>query len=465
MEARSSIIAALITTAFASVAHAQYALMEADGSFRSIRQSGRIIMNHAEDTSADIEVPFSFPFFGEEVPAGSKVHVDSNGLLTIFEATTVYANTELPSSAAPSGLVAPFWDDLLNGAVYFEIQGTEPRRTLVVEWYDFEIYQQHALVRLQVRIQERSGLIELSYSGGQGGGGSASIGLEDRDGRVAVALPCTPTCQTTDVPEGRVITFTPQATADLTVSISGAVPSTLEPGESVTIDVHVENVGTTRTGSTSVAIFASTGATVSSSDLRIATATVGSLRSRESEDLRIELAVPASAPAGPRALAVIVDPDDRVLELDESNNAVGLGTVVFGGPLVVTLPREIVLGQGSKANYGLRAEGGHLPYVWAISGALPEGVSLEAGRLTGTPTKLESVTPTFTVTDSEGETASAEVAIRVSAPRSTTDPEAEDEGGGCSCSSTNEGRRSTVLSMLLLGLVFVALWRSEDRGR
>lgn len=68
----------------------------------------------------------------------------------------------------------------------------------------------------------------------------------------------------------------------------------------------------------------------------------------------------------------------------------------------------------------LVAGGGVPPYTWSVSaGSLPGGVSLNAstGCLLGTPGSVETVTPTFLVTDSQGspDTASKQISIAVQA--------------------------------------------------
>lgn len=58
---------------------------------------------------------------------------------------------------------------------------------------------------------------------------------------------------------------------------------------------------------------------------------------------------------------------------------------------------------GTAYSVTLAASGGVTPYVWDIaSGSLPAGLSLVAGKITGTPTQRESQTLTFRVSDSAG---------------------------------------------------------------
>ena len=64
------------------------------------------------------------------------------------------------------------------------------------------------------------------------------------------------------------------------------------------------------------------------------------------------------------------------------------------------------------------AKGGTAPYHWALTGALPEGMSLSGttdaqAQITGTPTENGNFPITLTVTDKNGKTASATVTITV----------------------------------------------------
>jgi streptogramin lyase len=66
------------------------------------------------------------------------------------------------------------------------------------------------------------------------------------------------------------------------------------------------------------------------------------------------------------------------------------------------------------------ASGGTLPYTWRIdSGSLPAGVSLAAGRISGTPTKAETSTFTVRVTDGGGASVTHDYSIVVHAASSS----------------------------------------------
>ena len=68
----------------------------------------------------------------------ASVTVSSNGFLVFgASAATSWINSPIPTTAAPNGVVAAYWDDLnpaLGGGVWYRNLGTAPNRKLVVGW-------------------------------------------------------------------------------------------------------------------------------------------------------------------------------------------------------------------------------------------------------------------------------------------------------------------------------------------
>lgn len=101
-----------------------------------------------------------------------------------------------------------------------------------------------------------------------------------------------------------------------------------------------------------------------------------------------------------------------------------------------TLPDAYV---GTAFNQTLAGSGGATPYTWAVSPALPAGLSLttSTGAISGTPTAAAaSATYTFTLTDANGKTATKNITFAVYAPPTVTLPTAADAYVGLAYSLT-----------------------------
>ncbi len=93
------------------------------------------------------------------------------------------------------------------------------------------------------------------------------------------------------------------------------------------------------------------------------------------------------------------------------------------GPLTISTASPLPAGtQGVAYSAQLQATGGTTPYTWAISsGHLPPGLTLHpaTGVIDGTPTAVESDSPTFRVTDAISTTTTKVLAISTSCPTLT----------------------------------------------
>jgi len=145
--------------------------------------------------------PLGFPFsyFGGAV---TQYSVTTNGFMQVYPvgggvADNDYNNpTLLPDINPPNGVIAPFWDDLLQRApgmssIRVETQGTAPNRVLVVEWTNWRFYSatlESSVLTFQAHLLETSNAVEFHYCTmtadpddqlGQISGGSATVGMED----------------------------------------------------------------------------------------------------------------------------------------------------------------------------------------------------------------------------------------------------------------------------------------------
>ncbi|MDB4932779.1 MAG: bacillopeptidase [Myxococcaceae bacterium] len=146
-----------------------------------------------------IALPVVFPYFGAQVSAWS---VSTNGYLQLWpslgnSSTGALGVTALPSSAAPSNMVAPFWDDLeVRAGMDVRWQTlTDGGRHLTAQWTDVGFCCGGGTpdrVRFQVKLFERTGVIEFHYCDVTGTaratGGGASIGIQDAGGLRGVSV-------------------------------------------------------------------------------------------------------------------------------------------------------------------------------------------------------------------------------------------------------------------------------------
>jgi hypothetical protein len=93
-----------------------------------------------DDSHVEIPIGFAFEFFGEP---HETLRVSSNGYLTFGLQGWSYANQQLPNTAQPNDLIAPYWDDLnprRDGSIYYLLEGETPNRRLTVEWNGVAYY-------------------------------------------------------------------------------------------------------------------------------------------------------------------------------------------------------------------------------------------------------------------------------------------------------------------------------------
>jgi len=147
-----------------------------------------------DGVSTRAALPFALTFFGT---AMSHFQVSTNGLFGVFPADsgsigTLAANsTTVPSTTAPNGYIAPFWDDLDGMTISTLTTGTAGSRVFVIQW-NGNIYDIVAPVRFQAQIRETTGVIEFHYCAASGSatrtsGSEATISLENAAGTVGIA--------------------------------------------------------------------------------------------------------------------------------------------------------------------------------------------------------------------------------------------------------------------------------------
>lgn len=105
----------------------------------------------------------------------------------------------------------------------------------------------------------------------------------------------------------------------------------------------------------------------------------------------------------------VVDGEGKVARKDYS-------ITVRTQPIALTTTALEDAQSGSPYRVGLAASGSIAPYTWKLSGALPEGLTFDAGQLLGTPTQTGTFPLTVTVTGGDGKSAGRAFKLKVLAP-------------------------------------------------
>lgn len=136
---------------------------------------------------AYINLPFTFTY---DSLAYNYVYVGSNGLLGVgTSSVTSIANQNLFTTASPMGVIAPWWDDLIDddtSTVQWLVSGVMPNRVLTIQFAVYPSYNALPRSRLnfQVKLFETSNQIHFLYGEQIGTANanplsSASIGIKD----------------------------------------------------------------------------------------------------------------------------------------------------------------------------------------------------------------------------------------------------------------------------------------------
>jgi protocatechuate 3,4-dioxygenase beta subunit len=139
-----------------------------------------------DDRFAPVELPFEFPFYGQ---SHRTAYVSTNGMLSFGTGSSSFGNGAIPSTSTPNGAIYPYWDDLNvgTGGMLTDTIGAAPNRSFVIEWRDVYLSSGSQL-RFEVFLHE-SGDVTFHYAqvGASPVGSSATVGIEDHAGAVALA--------------------------------------------------------------------------------------------------------------------------------------------------------------------------------------------------------------------------------------------------------------------------------------
>ncbi|WP_406429909.1 S8 family serine peptidase [Streptomyces sp. NBC_01589] len=142
-----------------------------------------------DENAKTVALPFPVTFYG--VPY-NQANVTTNGLVNFLAPRLGdYANTALPTTAQPNGILAAYWDDLVldkKSAVKTATTGTAGQRKFAIVWENATFAADSSRrVTFEAVFEEATGAILLQYQSIDGAsalekGGSATVGIENQAG-------------------------------------------------------------------------------------------------------------------------------------------------------------------------------------------------------------------------------------------------------------------------------------------
>lgn len=344
--------------------------------------------NDAQDT---IALGFDFPFQGQR---HGHVSVSTNGGV-ILSSTCTGANdcplsgtarcqsnvcvyglppgnpatagrAGFPDATLPQAVIAPLWDDLeiSTGTVTYVRRGTAPTRELVVEWREVR-HTGGPTGRASVQLTlVEDGTIRMHYGpmiipSSESAAWSATAGFEDHAGANGdTAVPCAAVgpCAGSELAllSNTLVTWATPTEPELVVR-PWSTPTGGGPGAPISVDVALENLGTSTTATVvQVDLRLSTDTTVDATDPLVVRRTVSALAPGDRTLVSLAATLP-TLPTGIYTLGAIVDPQDLISEADETNNTLVLErNFLLGTDLSVQVDTPAPSGPGVPVDITVR---------------------------------------------------------------------------------------------------------------
>jgi subtilisin family serine protease len=389
-----------VTQTVTGAAFLNYACEDVAVDWVDVTPGTRLTGAGGDDTFATLAIGFPVSYFGQTY---STAFVSSNGFLTLGSSAGAnqHINGVVPATAAPNGVVAPFWDDLnpgAGGAVYAGVTGAAPNRTLHVEWFNVPHFSisGSGTATFELSLKE-NGDVRFQYLDTDFGnatwnaGASATAGVERPDGVV-----------------GRQVSFgQPQLTSGRALSCAYGETGPPPPPPAPTITTTALPGGTV--GQAYSQTLAATGGTPPYAW----SLESGSLPDGLTLNPGTGAITGTPTSAGTSAFTV------RVTDDLEQSDTQAL-TIAVAPPAAPTITTSSLPGGQVAVPYSatLEATGGTPPYAWSLeSGSLPDGLTLSpAGALSGTPTSDGSSAFTVLVTDALDQTDTQALTLVVAPP-------------------------------------------------
>jgi len=224
--------------------------------FEDISGTGTAVVLGDDQVSGALPLGFGFEFFNLNY---TDAYISSNGFMTMLagQPNGCCSGQPIPTAATPNGVIAGWWEDLNPGAggtVHYQTLGVAPNRYFVAQFTNVPHFGGGDLVTMQYKLFEGSGVIEVHYGAAPTGGGTHSAGVENATGTVGtqyyigvaplvtpIAVRYTPT---TPLEVSAVDTATVTVTAPDIVVSPPNLASALLAGDTETLPLDIQNVGT-----------------------------------------------------------------------------------------------------------------------------------------------------------------------------------------------------------------------------
>lgn len=322
-----------------------YVPLPDEGSVVKLSTEGAFDQTSTTTRGETMNIPFSFKFYGIEQ---SVVGINSKGMLSFGATSLTWSRDELtplPGVGGPSNFVAPMWGYVQlskftpstpalpqsPSKVLARVEGEAPRRVLAVEWQNLQHAspqykgEDWAAYSVQVRLHEGTNEITMHYGGdfvllGRTPPLAFAMGLEGIDGQQGVDASdtrCSPGCTAANFPIDTVIRF--EVVPELSIDFVEA-PQSLFEGIEASVRAVVRNDGDNDASRTRVRYLLSRDQFAGDDDIHLADSPATTIVGNASATLTTRVTVPAGTAPGLYYLLSRVDPDDEIVELDESNN-------------------------------------------------------------------------------------------------------------------------------------------------
>lgn len=347
-----------------------------------------------DEGRATVPLPFAFRYLGTPY---NDLRMTVNGAL-VFGAGSFpsYTNAPIGSSSSPNNMIAMWWDDLIipaaSGHSSYGVLGTAPDRIFVIEVRDWEHFSLGGINDGRVQVWLYEGLLGRfdvrydrlltdteNYSATAGWEGAIADG--EPNGLFRPCSAASPYCDAADYAgmSARVFTVAQADGPELLGSI-GVFGRGGLPGETITVPVSLQNLGTQDANNVDCELYLSTDASLNvATDIRVATFNAPQILTAAPLDLLIPAFVPLTVPPGDYYLLVSVDAPNTITEPSEQNN-VGVGATRFATAYdfgAVSVAAPVGARPGQSVQVELTVDNRGVPF----NGALPLRLVASIDRL------------------------------------------------------------------------------------